>query len=274
MAGCAEVSAQMHGVTREAQDSFARESFRRTIAAWNGGFYGAHVAPVVGAGGAILLEKDEYPFLREDLVNKPQMFAKAAPFFDNSTYPLRDFYRDHGRHVLGGTYQEGAKGTVTLFNSCARSDGASAVIVATERRAKELGLEIMAEIKGWGFDGAAPAHMGFAPALAAPVALARAGIAFDELDLIELHEPFAATVLAIFKVGLERFGHDWAGKNASGALNANGGSIALGHPLGATGVRLLLNLLYGLKRDPQSRCGMLAACAGGGVGGAMVISRP
>ena len=273
MAGCAEVSAQMHGVTREAQDSFARESFRRTIAAWNGGFYGAHVAPVVGAGGAILLEKDEYPFLREDLVNKPQMFAKAAPFFDNSTYPLRDFYRDHGRHVLGGTYQEGAKGTVTLFNSCARSDGASAVIVATERRAKELGLEILAELKGWGYYGNNPAHMGFAPALAAPVALKHAGVAFDDLDLIELHEPFAATVLAIFKVGLKKFGHDWEGKHAAGALNAHGGSLALGHPLGATGTRLLLNLIYGLKKNPKARYGMLAACAGGGMGGAMVIEK-
>lgn len=273
MAGTAEVCAQMFGLTRQAQDDYARESFRRTVDGWNRGFYDSHVVPVE-SGGATILSRDEYPFLREDLISKPQMFAKATPFYDNSAYSLKDFYRDHGRHILGKAYQEGDKGTVTLFNSCGRSDGASAVIVATERKAKELGLEILAELKGWGFDGAAPAHMGFAPALAAPVALKRAGISFDELDSIELHEPFAATVLAIFKVGRERFGHDWAGKNASGALNPHGGSIALGHPLGATGVRLLLNLIYSLKRDPKSRHGMLAACAGGGVGGAMVISRP
>lgn len=272
MAAAAEVCAQMFAVTREEQDDYARESFRRAIAGWNCGFYASHVVPI-DSNGAALLARDEYPFLREDLVGKPKLFAKASPLFDNSVYSIKDFYRDHGRHINGKAEQEGAKGTVSLFNSCGRSDGAAAVIVATERRAKDLGLEIMAELKGWGYSGTDPAHMGFAPALAAPVALKRAAVAFDALDLIELHEPFAATVLALFKVGRERFGHDWAGKNASGALNAHGGSIALGHPLGATGVRLLLNLLYGLKRDPKSRYGMLAACAGGGVGGAMVVEK-
>ncbi|MDE2141786.1 MAG: hypothetical protein KGJ84_05180 [Elusimicrobia bacterium] len=90
---------------------------------------------------------------------------------------------------------------------------------------------------------------------------------------MELHEPFAATMLSIFKAGRGRFGHDWAGKNAAGALNPHGGLIALGHPLGATGTRLLLILLYGLKRNPQARYGMLAACAGGGVGGAMIVEK-
>lgn len=273
MAGCAEVSAQMHGVTREAQDEYARESFRRSVAGWNEGFYATHVVPVVAADGTAILDKDEYPFLREDLIDKPKMFAKAGAFYDNSAYPLANFYRDFGRHITGKTYRDGDKGTVTLFNSCGRSDGASAVIVATENKAKELGLEILAELKGWGYYGNNPAHMGVAPALAAPVALERAGVAFKDLDLIELHEPFAATVLAIFKVGREKFGHDWESKNAAGALNPHGGSIALGHPLGATGVRLLLNLLYGLKARPKSRFGMIAACAGGGMGGALVVER-
>jgi len=272
MAGTAEVLAQMHGLTREAQDEYARESFRKTIDGWNKGFYASHVVPVA-AGGAAPIEKDEYPFLREDLVDKPRMFAKASPLFDNAAHPLADFYRDYGRHMDGKAYRDGDTGTVTLFNSCGRSDGASAVIVATERRAKELGLEILAELKGWGYYGSNPAHMGFAPALAVPVALKHAGVSFDQLDQIELHEPFAATVLSIFKVGRERFGHDWAGKNAAGMLNPHGGSIALGHPLGATGTRLLLNLLYGLKRDPKARYGMLAACAGGGMGGAMVVEK-
>ncbi|HEX4047361.1 MAG TPA: thiolase family protein, partial [Elusimicrobiota bacterium] len=270
MAGCAEVSAQMHGVTRAAQDEYARESFRRAVAGWNEGFYAGHVAPVRD-GGAAVLEKDEYPFLREDLVDKPRLLAKAAALYDNAAYPLKDFYRDFGRHMGGKAYREGDAGTVTLFNSCGRSDGAAAVIVSTERRARELGLEILAELKGWGYCGNNPAHMGVAPALAAPVALGRAGAAFKDLDLIELHEPFAATVLAIFKVGREKFGHDWEEKNAAGALNPHGGSIALGHPLGATGVRLLLNLLYGLKGRPNARLGMIAACAGGGMGGALVV---
>jgi len=272
MAGTAEVCAQMYGITREDEDAYARESFRRSLAGWKSGFYETHVVPVV-RDGAPVLEKDEYPFLREDLVDKPQMFAKAPALFDNSAYTLKDFYRDYGQHIEGKTYQDGMKGTVTLFNSCGRSDGAAAVIVTTAEKAKSLGLEVLAEIKGWGFVGNNPAHMGVAPALAAPVALERAGIKFDALDQIELHEPFAATVLSIFKLGKEKFGHDWAAKNAAGALNPNGGSIALGHPLGATGARLMLNLVHALKKNPKGRYGMLAACAGGGMGGSLVVER-
>ncbi|MDE2291239.1 MAG: thiolase family protein, partial [Elusimicrobia bacterium] len=136
-----------------------------------------------------------------------------------------------------------------------------------------LGLEILGELKGWGFYGNDPAHMGVSPALAAPVALQAAGAKFEDLDQVELHEPFAATVLSIFKLGKERFGHDWEAKFKSGALNPNGGSIALGHPLGATGARLVLNLLGALRANPRGRLGMLAACAGGGMGGAMVLER-
>jgi acetyl-CoA acetyltransferase family protein len=272
MAATAEVCAQMYGISRAEQDDYARESFRRCLAGWKSGFFDSHVSPVVRDGKAVL-EKDEYPFLREDLVEKPQMFAKAPALFDNSVYSLKDFYRDYGRHIPGKTYQEGMKGSVTLFNACGRSDGAAAVVVTTAEKAKALGLDVLAEIKSWGFIGNNPALMGVAPALAAPVALQRAGVSFDALDQIELHEPFAATVLSIFKLGKEKFGHDWAAKNASGALNPNGGSIAVGHPLGATGARLMLNLAHALRKNPKGRYGMLSACAGGGVGGALVIER-
>jgi acetyl-CoA C-acetyltransferase len=273
MAGTAEVLAQMYGITREDQDKYAGESFRKAIEGWNKGFYQTHVV-TAGKNGSTLLDKDEYPFLREDLVTKPARFAKAPVAYDNSSYPLKKFYEEFGSYIEGKTYQEGMKGTVTLFNSCGRSDGAAAVIVATEEKAKALGLEILAELKGWGFYGNNPAHMGEAPALAAPIALKKAGIDFKDLDQIELHEPFAATVLSIFKIGKEKFGHDWQAKNDAGALNPHGGSIALGHPLGATGTRLMLNLLYALKQNPKGRYGMIAACAGGGMGGAMVVAKP
>lgn len=272
MAGTAEVLAQMYDISREAQDAYAHESFRRCISGWNSGFYASHVM-TAKVNGANLLEKDEYPFLREDLVAKPKMLSKAPALFDNSAYSIKDFYRDFGKYVDGKTYQEGkSKGTVTLFNSCGRSDGAAAIIVTTEAKAKSLGLEIMGELKGWGFYGNNPAHMGVAPALAAPVALKHAGISFDQLDNVELHEPFAATVLSIFKIGKERFGHDWESKFKANKMNPNGGSIALGHPLGATGTRLLLNSLYALKAG-GGRYGMIAACAGGGMGGAMVVAK-
>ncbi|MBI4676634.1 MAG: thiolase family protein [Elusimicrobia bacterium] len=274
MAATAEVCAQMLGISREEADKYAHESFRRSVEAWNAGFYPSHVEPFKAEGGAGL-DKDEYPFLREDLIAKPQMFGKAPALFDNSVYPLRSFYHDFGGLVEGRPFQEGvSKGSVTLFNSCGRSDGAAALIVSTDEKAKALNLEVLAEIKGWGFHGNNPAYMGLSPALAAPLALKRAGIGFDQLDRVELHEPFAATVLGIFKVGKERFGHDWEAKYRAGLLNPNGGSIALGHPLGATGARLMLNLLYSMKLDPKARYGMIAACAGGGMGGAMVIEKP
>ncbi|MBI4052398.1 MAG: thiolase family protein [Elusimicrobia bacterium] len=273
MAGTAEVCAQIYGISRETQDVYARESYRRCIDGWKSGFYKTHVNPFQ-QDGAVRLEKDEYPFLREELVAKPEMFAKAPLAFDNSSYSIQDFYNQFGQYMDGKKYESGkTKGTVTLFNSCARSDGATAVIVTTEEKAAELRLPILAEIKSWGFYGNNPAHMGVSPALAAPVALERAGLSFDQLDQIELHEPFAATVLSLFKVGKERFKHDWESKFKSGALNPNGGSIAMGHPLGATGIRLLLNLLYALQSNPKSRYGMIAACAGGGMGGTLIVEK-
>ena len=272
MAGTAEVCAQMYGIGRAAQDAYAHESFRRSLEGWKSGFYDGHVVPVL-RNGAVVLAKDEYPYLRASLVEKPQMFAKAPILFDNSAYSMKDFYRDFGRFIKGKAYQEGAKGSVTLFNSCGRSDGASLVVVTTADQAKALGLEVLATIKGWGFVGNSPAHMGVSPALAAPLALQRAGVSFDALDQIELHEPFAATVLSIFKLGKEKYGHDWEAKYKSGILNPNGGSIAIGHPLGATGGRLALNLVYALRKNPKGRYGMLAACAGGGMGAALVVER-
>lgn len=272
MAATAEVCAQVYGVLREEQDRFACESFRRTLAAWNRGFYASHVAPVV-VDGKTVLEKDEYPFLREDLPNKPQMFAKAPALFGSSAYPLKDFYRDNAQFLRGKAYEEGKSSpTVTLFNSCGRSDGATAVVVATPERAAAAGLTPLAELKGWGYYGNEPAFMGVSPALAAPVALESAGVKFADMDRVELHEPFAATVLSIFKLGPEH-GCDWKAKYESGALNPNGGSIALGHPLGATGARLILNLMHALREDPKARLGLAAACAGGGTGGALVLEK-
>ncbi|MBI3297590.1 MAG: thiolase family protein [Elusimicrobia bacterium] len=271
MAGTAEVAAQMYGVGREAQDAYAHESFKRCLAGWKRGFYAKHVFPL--KDGEKGLEQDEYPFLREDLVEKPQKFAKAPVAFDRPGYSIADFYRDYGKYMDGKAMPEGAQATVTLFNSCGRSDGAAAVVVATEARAKALSLPVLAELKGWGFYGNDPAHMGVSPALAAPIALKASGARFEDLDQVELHEPFAATVLSIFKLGKERFGHDWEAKFKADALNPNGGTLALGHPLGATGARLLLNLLGALQENPRGRLGMLAACAGGGMGGALVVER-
>jgi acetyl-CoA C-acetyltransferase len=273
MAATAEICAQMYSISREAQDAYAAETFRRALTAEKAGFYDSHIVPVE-KDGKVVLQRDEYPFLRESLVEKPQMIGKAPVLFDGPSFSMEQFYKLYGEHILGKKYEAGkTKGTVTLFNACARSDGASVMIVTSEERAKDLGLEILAEIKSWGFWGSNPAHMGISPVFASSVALERAGLGFEDLDHIELHEAFAATCLSIFKVGKERYKHDWDTMWTSGRLNPNGGSIPLGHPLAATGTRLLLNLVYAMKQDPKAHYGLATACAAGGLGGAMILER-
>lgn len=273
MAATAEVCAQMYSIDRASQDAYARETYRRALEAENNGFYANHTIPVEEHGKR-LLEKDEYPYLREGLVRKPEMLAKAPLIFNTSGFTIKEFYDLYQEHILGKSYIPGqSQATVTLFNSCARSDGAAAVIVASEKRALELNLEIIAEIMDWDFYGNNPAHMGVAPAFATAEALNRAGVAFEQLDDIELHEAFAATCLSIFKVGREKYGHHWESKWKDGKLNPNGGSIPLGHPLAATGTRIILNALYQMKQKPSIRYALAAACAAGGLGGAMIIKR-
>ena len=202
------------------------------------------------------------------------MLGKAPAIFDTASYPIKKFYQENGAYILGKSYEEGkTKGTVTLFNACGRSDGAAVVIVTSEERARDLDLEILAEVHSWGFWGSSPAYMGIAPVFATSLALDRAGIHFSDLDHIELHEAFAATCLSIFRVGKEKYRQNWEAANEQGIVNPNGGTLALGHPLAATGVRLLLNLIFSMKEDPHSRFGMAAACASGGLGGAMILKR-
>jgi acetyl-CoA C-acetyltransferase len=273
MAATAEICAQTYSITREAQDKYAAETFRRCLEAEKSGFYKTHTVPVVRDGQTVL-DKDEYVFLRESLVEKPQMIGKAPLLFDGPSYGIKDFYRDNGKHILGKKYEEGkTKGTVTLFNACARSDGAAVIVVTSEEHARDLGLDILATIKSWGFWGSSPANMGISPVFATAVALERAGIRFSDLDRVELHEAFAATCLSIFKVGKEKYKQDWEGLWNAGKLNPHGGSIPLGHPLAATGVRLLLNLVYDMKQDPKARLGLATACASGGLGGAMIVEK-
>ena len=274
MAATAEVCAQMYSISREAQDKYAHQSYARGLAAEKRGFYDSHVMPVMRDGEKVL-DKDEYPYLRESLVEKPRMLEKAPTIFDGPSYSIKDFYRDNGKHILGKTHEEGkTKGTLSLFNACARSDGAAVVIVTTEERANDLGLEILAEIHSWGFWGTSPAYMGVAPVFATGVALERGGLPFHELDQIELHEAFAATCLSIFRVGKEKYRQNWDAAYEKGIINPNGGTLALGHPLAATGVRLLLNVIHAMKENSNARYGLATACASGGLGGAMILKRP
>lgn len=273
MAATAEICAQMYAVSRQAQDEYAATSYKRALEAEKGGFYGRSIV-AVKKDEQVLLEKDEYPFLRESLVEKPQMIGRAPLLFDSPSFSIKKFYENFGDYIVGKKYDEKiSQATVTLFNSCARSDGAAAVIVASEERAKDLGLEILAEIVNWAYWGSNPAYMGVSPVFATWKALGRAGLKYEDMDQIELHEAFAAACLSIFKVGKEKYNQDWEKSWRDGKLNPHGGSIALGHPLAATGTRIVLNLMDAMRENPKSRYGLATACAAGGLGGAIILQR-
>jgi acetyl-CoA C-acetyltransferase len=156
-------------------------------------------------------------------------------------------------------------GSVTPANACPISDGAAAAIVMTADRAKELGLEPLATIRGYAYAAVPPEIMGLGPAYSTPKALKKAGLKLIDIDLIELNEAFAAQALAV-GTELEDEGWDW------NKVNVNGGAIALGHPVGSTGTRLMVTLLHEMiKRDLS--LGLITACVGGGMGGTIVVER-
>jgi acetyl-CoA acyltransferase len=153
-----------------------------------------------------------------------------------------------------------AKGQVTAGNSSQTSDGAAATVVMSDGRAKELGIQPLARLVAFATAGTLPEEMGIGPVFAIPKALKLAGLSLDDIDLIELNEAFAAQSLAVIKLG----------NLDATKVNANGGAIALGHPLGCTGAKLTATLIYEMKRR-GSRYGLVTMCVGGGMGAAGIF---
>jgi 3-oxoadipyl-CoA thiolase len=236
MGETAENVAERHGVSREDQDAFGLRSHQNAVAAVNDGRFAEEVVPIeVPANGETkMLAEDEGP--RPD--TSLERLAKLRPVF-----------------------REG--GTVTAGNASPLNDGAACLVIASARGAEELGAEPLARIVSFGVAGVDPAYMGMGPAEAVPKALAAAGLALEDIDLIEINEAFAAQVLACVRelgIDIER-------------LNVNGGAIALGHPLGCSGARLLTTLARELRRR-GARYGVAALCIGVGQGLATVIENP
>jgi acetyl-CoA acyltransferase len=241
----AENHARESGISREQQDEFALRSHQKALAAIEAGRFTEEIVPVTaaivespnGSGKPVTRQVtfgvDEGP--RRD--SSLEALAKLRPAF----------------HV---------KGSVTAGNSSQTSDGASAVIVASAQRARELGLTPMGRFVAYATAGVEPERFGIGPVPAMQKALKLAGLTLDQMDLIELNEAFAAQVLACLKalpIDPDR-------------LNVNGGAIALGHPLGCTGAKLTTTMLYELKRR-GGRYGMVTMCVGGGMGAAGIIER-
>ena len=250
MGESAEVMAKDNHVSREAQDAFAHASHTRAAAAWEDGRFADEVMEV--------WVPPEYESIREDnLVRKDSElggYAKLRPVFD----------RKHG--------------TITAANSSPLTDGASALILMSEDKAKADGHEVLGYIKGYAFAALDPGgHMLMGPSYASPKALDRAGVTLDDMDLVDMHEAFAAQVLSNTKAfASKEFAEEKLGRSEAigeidpDKLNVTGGSIAIGHPFAATGARQITQTLRELNR----RGGGLAlctACAAGGLGAAMVL---
>lgn len=235
MGTTAENVAKKYKISRQEQDEFAWLSQRRADTAQNSGAFDHEIVPITlkNKKGDILFSKDEH--LRPDTTLEG--LSKLKPAF------MPD-------------------GTVTAGNSSGINDGAAALIVTTESHAKALGLKPMAKIRGYATVGVDPAYMGMGPVPATKLALERAGLTIDDIDLIEANEAFAAQFAAVGKeLGLD-----------IEKTNLNGGAIALGHPIGASGSRILVTLLYALKSRNKS-LGLATLCVGGGQGVAVVVER-
>jgi 3-oxoadipyl-CoA thiolase len=228
--------AERYGVSREEQDRFALQSHQRAVAARREGRFDEQIAPI------------EVPARRRG--EEPSMLsADEGPREDTSIEKLAK---------LKPAFREG--GTVTAGNSSTLNDGAACLVLASEEAATNLGREPLARVVSIGVAGVDPAYMGIGPMVAIPKALERAGLELEQIDLIELNEAFASQVLACAAgLGIEE-----------DRLNVNGGAIALGHPLGCSGARLMTSLVWELRRR-GGRYGIATLCVGVGQGVATVI---
>lgn len=226
-------------ITRQEQDEFAVNSHAKAVAAWKAGRFDDEVVPVTfrTRKGEQVFDRDEHP--REDA--SLESLGKL-------------------RAILGKS-DPGA--TVTAGNASGQNDAAAACIVTTREKAEALGLKPLGRLVSWGVAGVGPERMGIGPVPAVEKALGRAGLSMSDMDLVELNEAFAAQVLACTK--------SWGfGKDDYARLNVNGSGISLGHPIGATGVRIMTTLLHEMKRR-GARYGLETMCIGGGQGMAAVF---
>ena len=238
----AENLRRQYAIPREEQDEYALRSHQRAVAAWDEGRFDKEVVPVTvpqGRGDPVVVAKDEHPRRDTSLERLAQL------------RPVR--------------VRQDPEATVTAGNASGENDAAACCIVTTAERAQELGLRPLGKLRSWAVAGVHPAYMGIGPVPASKKALERAGLGLGDLGLIELNEAFAAQVLACTR--------EWGfSERDFERLNVNGSGISIGHPVGATGARIMATLLYEMERR-QVQFGLETMCIGGGQGIAAVIER-
>ena len=228
-------------ITRAEQDQFAVASHQKAFRATREGKLKDEIAPVT------VQKKAAGKTMPPEVISQDEGINPAINEQTLALYPA--------------TFKE--NGTVTPGNACGISDGAAALLLMTRKRSQELGFkEVLGTVRSYAFGGVEPERMGIGPTVAIPIALKKAGLSLKDIQLIELNEAFAAQVIACEKVlGLDR-----------NIINVNGGSIAIGHPVGMTGTRIVLTLLHEMKRRKLNR-GLASLCVGGGQGAAVVVER-
>ena len=235
MGNTAEILVEKYSISRQEQDEFALDSHRKAVKAMEMGWFNEEVMPL-----EVRVKKAKEMFGGEEIpradVNLEKM-AKLPPVFKQD-------------------------GTVTAGNSCALCEAASAMVMMSEEKAAALGVKPMAVVRSFAVAGVDPKVMGIGPVAAVPIALKKAGMTLADIDLIELNEAFASQYIAVEREM----------KWDRGKVNVHGGAIALGHPVGATGTKILTTLLYALKTHDKS-VGLVSLCVGGGQGVAMIVER-
>lgn len=249
MGQTAEILAKEFAISREEQDQFALQSHLKAVAATENGKLAQEITPVfIGPKYKEALEKDSGPRAGQTF----EALQKLKPYFDKKT------------------------GSVTVGNACPITDGAAMILLMSRARAEAEGYKPLARICSYAFAGLEPERMGLGPAYASPKALDKAKLNLAQMDLVEINEAFAAQVIACQKaLASDKWCQEKLGRSALGVidnskLNVNGGAIAIGHPVGATGTRLVLTLAKELRRQGK-QYGLATLCIGGGQGGAMVI---
>ncbi len=252
MGQTAEILAKEFQISRKEQDEFALRSHQKAVAAQKSGRLAQEIAPFyLGPDYKKVVADDVGPREGQSM----EQLAKLKPFFD------RKF------------------GTVTPGNSCPITDGAAMVLLMSRKKAQELGYKPIASVKSYAFRGLEPERMGLGPAYSTPYALKRAGLELKDMGLVELNEAFAAQVISCLKAlesdtfAQEKLGLSKAvGSIDPNILNVNGGAIALGHPVGTTGTRLIVTLMKEMQIK-NVQFGLATLCIGGGQGGSMILER-
>ncbi|MCL4109042.1 UNVERIFIED_CONTAM: hypothetical protein GTU68_032165 [Idotea baltica] len=234
MGDTADKLAREYGITREVQDKFALQSHQRAIAAQKEGRLDSETMTVFPAPKSKAVGQDIGPRDGQSM----EALGKMRPYFDKKW------------------------GTITVGNSCQITDGAAAILIMSEAKARELKLDPIGRVSGYAYAGCDPERMGLGPVYSSAKALKNAGKKTSDMDLVEINEAFAA----------QHGGGGVLSEIDPEILNVNGGAISLGHPVGATGARIILTLLHELSRRDQTT-GLATLCIGGGQGGAVVLER-